>query len=200
MTMQMVSRLVVLAVTGAVATSAQADLVVDSGLGLALDVEFTVGSGEQTSYMVVDFAATGGDSYAFAYQYSQFAGARSYDMLLAVTDAMQGLSWDFGGEDGVGFGVFTNNFTYLGDTGDELNFWSFSLGVVDDPGIVWEGAGVGVSGRFLSEGSLDGWYNGFNPDFSTIPPTAPLTAIPAPGALLVMLGGGALAGTRRRRH
>ena len=48
------------------------------------------------------------------------------------------------------------------------------LGDVVDPGVEWAGSPVGVSDNLLSNNSLEGWYNGFNDDFSTIPPALPL--------------------------
>ena len=42
---------------------------------------------------------------------------------------------------------------------------------------------------------IAGWYNGFNDDYSAIPPTLPLTAIPNPATMTVFM----LLGGRRRR-
>ena len=53
-----------------VVSIANADLVIDSTLGTTLDVSHSVGSGDLTSYMVIDFGATGGDSVAFSYSWS----------------------------------------------------------------------------------------------------------------------------------
>jgi MYXO-CTERM domain-containing protein len=59
----------------------------------------------------------------------------------------------------------------------------------------WSDAWSAVDTTELSDGLISGWYNGFNDDYSAITPTLPLTAIPGPAtvAVLVLLGG------RRRR-
>ena len=44
--------------------TASAELVIDSAMGTSLDVSHAVGSGDLTSYMVIDFGATGGESVA----------------------------------------------------------------------------------------------------------------------------------------
>ncbi|MCA9294934.1 MAG: hypothetical protein KC983_00420 [Phycisphaerales bacterium] len=177
-------------------TSARGSLIIDSTNQLALDVALTVGEGTNTSYMIVDFAETGGASYAFAYRWNDADAARSYDMISAIADASAGFGWTFGGTDGVGFGAFVENFTYNAEAGDAGTFWSLSLGTVIDPGVDWTSPAIGISQRFLTDGSIDGWYNGFTPDFASIPPEVPTVSVPSPAAGFVMLG---LAWRRRRR-
>ena len=121
------------------AQSACADTLLDPRTGLELDISYEVGSGFFTSYLIVDFEATGGDTYAFAYHWSSGDDARGYTMLEAVTAADPGLDWAFGGEDGVGFGVWVENFWYEehAESGDDSLFWSYWLGSVNDDPFAW---------------------------------------------------------------
>ena len=172
-------------------SAANADLVIDSALGTTLDVSHSVGSGDLTSYMVIDFSATGGDSVAFSYSWSGPTIATSNDMIEAIV-AAGFLSWEY---TDYSFGRAVDNFTYGDMTGDESLYWGLSLGDIVDPGVDWAGSPVGVSDNLLSNNSLEGWYNGFNDDFSTIPPALPL--VPAPGVMTALL---LAAGRSRRRR
>ena len=178
-------------VLAASSSAANADLVIDSALGTTLDVSHSVGSGDFTSYMVIDFSATGGDSVAFSYSWSGPTIATSNDMIEAIV-AAGFLSWEY---TDYSFGRAVDNFTYGDMTGDESLYWGLSLGDVVDPGVDWVGSPVGVSDNLLSNNSLEGWYNGFNDDFSTIPPALPL--VPAPGVMTAFL---LVAGQSRRRR
>ncbi len=174
-------------------SSVHADLIIDEDQGLALDVTAWAGEGENTSYFVVDFEATGGSSYAFGYQWS---GTETVlDMINSLTSetVFQAEMTSFGD-----FGIFIDNFAYLSDSGDQSNYWAHSLATPTGSGIVdWTAAGGGVDAELLTDGLISGWYNGFNDDFSVINPTLPLTNVPAPAGLAVV--GLALVGTRRRR-
>ena len=178
-------------VLAASSSATNADLVIDSALGTTLDVSHSVGSGDLTSYMVIDFSATGGDSVAFSYSWSGPTIATSNDMIEAIV-AAGFLSWEY---TDYSFGRAVDNFTYGDMTGDESLYWGLSLGDVVDPGVDWAGSPVGVSDNLLSNNSLEGWYNGFNDDFSTIPPALPL--VPAPGVMTAFL---LVAGQSRRRR
>ena len=170
---------------------ANADLVIDSASGTTLDVSHSVGSGDLTSYMVIDFGATGGDIVAFSYSWSGPTTPTSNDMIEAIV-AAGFLSWEY---TDYTFGRAVDNFSYGDMTGNTSLFWGLSLGDVVDPGVEWISSPVGVSDNFLSNNSLEGWYNGFNDDFSTIPPALPL--VPAPGVMTGLL---LVAGQSRRRR
>ncbi len=175
-------------------STVQADLIIDDQAGLALDITAWTGEGENTSYFVVDFEATGGSSYAFGYQWSGVETVMDMINSLSSETVFQAEMTSFGE-----FGTFIDNFTFMSDSGDPLNYWAHSLALPDGSGIVdWTAAGGGVEAEILSDGLISGWYNGFNEDFSVINPTLPLTNVPAPAGLA--LAGLAFLGTRRRRR
>ena len=65
--------------------------------------------------------------------------------------------------------------------GDPANYWSHSLATPDGSGDVdWLAASGSVDVEWLMDGEISGWYNGFTDDYQTIPPSLPLTTIPAP--------------------
>jgi len=172
----------------AVTPLASANLLIDSGN--MLDISATAGTGSFTAYLVIDFAATEGDSHAFAYQWDGVA--TTHDMLLGLSGIGLGYDWTDWGT-----GIFADNFTWDGETGDSSFFWAHSLATPAGNGEVnWSDAWSSVNTTPLSDGLLSGWYNGFNEDYSAITPTVPLIAIPGPASIagLIVLGLG-----RRRR-
>ena len=179
--------LIAAAATTAIAATASADLLIDEGV--ILDITATIGTGQFTSYAVIDFAATGGTSHAFAYQWSD--ETTTHDMLLALSDV--GLIYDW---TDWGSGIFADNFAWNDQSGDPSYFWAHSLATPAGDGIVdWSDAWSAADGTALSDGLISGWHNGFNDDYSAIPPTLPLTAIPNPATVAVFM----LLGGRRRR-
>ncbi len=180
------------------AAPVRGDLIIDSENNTILDVTATVGAGANTSYVIIDFAETGGDSWAFAFQWDTSMAPTdpltSTDMLNAI-DAATLLDADISSSD---FGSFVNNFSFDGDVGNPDNFWSFTLGEVIDPGIEWTSSPIGIDGRELADGSLDGWYNGFTDEFDSIPPSVPTTQIPTPMSIAAIVP--ALLCTRRGRR
>ena len=140
----------------------------------------SVGTGSNTSYLVIDFGETGGPSYAFEYQFE--GSATVHDMLLAFTN--YGLGYSYTDYSSIGWGIFVDNFNYEQSTGLFDNYWSHSVGFLDDFGISWSAAEGGVESEQLVDGLISGWYNGFNDDYSVINPIVPL--IPAPSALIFL--------------
>ncbi|MBG84962.1 MAG: hypothetical protein CMJ40_10530 [Phycisphaerae bacterium] len=174
-------------------SSANADLIIDDSQGLALDVTSWVGEGENTSYFVVDFEATGGTSYAFGYQWSGTETVLDMINSLSAETVFEAEMTSFGD-----FGTFIDNFSFMSESGDPDNYWAHSLATPTGSGIIdWTAAGGGVESEFLSDGLISGWYNGFNEDFSVINPSLPLIQVPAPAGLSVI--GLVLIGSRRRR-
>jgi len=180
------------------AAPSQADLIIDSENNIILDVTSTIGTGANTSYVIIDFAETGGNSHAFAFQWdtpmAPMDPLTSTDMLNAI-EAATLLDADIVSSE---FGSFVNNFSFDGDVGNPDNFWSFTLGEVIDPGVEWTAPPFGIDDRELADGSLDGWYNGFTDEFDSIPPSVPTTQVPSPMSLAIMSA--TLVRLRRRRR
>ena len=153
------------------------DLIIDASLGLELDITETVGSGEYSSYVVIDFEATEGSSWAFEYKFSSDE-LTVHDMLLNLAQAGVGYSYtDWGA-----WGIFVDNFSFGENIGEANNYWAHSVGFSDGVGsLEWTAANEGVDSISLIDGLISGWFNGFNEDFSVINPSLPL--IPAPGSL-----------------
>jgi len=181
-------------------------VVIDSANGLELDIEYTAGSGPFESFLVIDFAETGGDAFAFSYLHD--GTKTSFDMLNDVS-AAGGLVFDVQFFDfGTGPLPFVNNFSFGGQTGNPDFFtgggWRLELGTLNDPTVDWTSAGVGVAERLLTDGSFDGWYNTFSNDNDPRVPLRPIgsgagaAAVPEPtSTVLCLIGVGAL--LRRRR-
>lgn len=199
---------VLLAAAGPVSLAGAADAALLAG--------YAVGSGENTSSVIVDFVFDGGDAYLFEYNYD--GNATAADMLLAL-DAAGGLDLDVGS---FGTQIFINGFSYDGNSSTPNfattgSFWQYWLAdePVADPAALTS-AGTGPSLREIGDGSLDAWrvnisqYNslGLDPTEDT-PPTAfsaatiaqvssTLALVPEPGsAALLALAGSVL--LRRRR-
>ena len=202
---------VLLAAVGALSFSAAASADLLAG--------YAVGTGANTSSVIIDFAFDSADAYLFEYRYDGSATAE--DMLLAL-DAAGSLDidtsvFDFGG----GPLLFVNGFTFDGnssipDFNTQGTSWVYWLGdePVADPA-TWAEAATGPTQRILGDGSLDGWSVNVSPwntlgltptsdtptDFSaaTIAQvSSSLVVVPEPGSL-ALLGFVGAALIRRRR-
>ena len=158
-----------------------------------LEIEYRAGTGENVSYHVVDFAFTGGESFAFAYHFDG-PTTSAHDALLAI-DAAGPLSYAFTSYYfGGGLVPFADNFSYLSDVGNPNNFWSYSLGSYAALGtdVTWAGAPTGAGDQLLTDGSWHGWYNGFN-GWDAVAPRVPAVGgagvIPEPTSLLLAICG-----------
>lgn len=176
---------------------------------IPVDLETTVGSGENLSYFVLDFkSGPSPESYAFGYRYT---GTKTgTDLINALVSAL-GPNFQAEFVSFPGLGSFATGFGYDGkfinaSTSPAPDYWSY-WGSPD--GLSWAYPGEGSDLRQLSNGSWDGWsYDAdFNDDFDpggTASPTTPLLAssanAPEPGTL-ALLTVGSIAGfiTRRRR-
>jgi len=152
--------------------------------GIDLNIEYWAGTGSNEAVMIVDFLATGGQSYAFGYRWD--GQATGYDMVQAVAaaGALDYLATDYGS-----MGVFIDNFFYDTEAGNPDYYWSYWVGTADDGTVQWVSPSVGMSSRPLSDGDFDGWYNGFD---GTQP------RVPEPASVL-LLGAGAGCWHIRRR-
>lgn len=157
---------------------------------IELDITASIGTGSQTAYSVIDFEATGGGSFAFAYSWD--GDASVHDMLLALEEVGLAYEWtDWG------FGIFADNFMWQDFAGDMDLYWAHSLSTVIGDETTWSDAWSSADQEVLVDGMISGWYNGFNEDFSAIPPSLPLAAIPGPSTVALLL---ICAHTRRRRQ
>ncbi|BCW99219.1 MAG: hypothetical protein KatS3mg024_2046 [Armatimonadota bacterium] len=155
-----------------------------------LIVSGSAGSGNSTSYLVVDF---GPDSYAFVYYYD---GVKTgFDMLQAISAAVPGFQFTY--SDYGGGAIFVNTFAYgsYPQTGGGTTWWSYWL---SDNGTDWSFAPVGAGARVLADGSWDGWS--FVPSFSAPAPRPDVPLVPEPASLAVLgsLCAGWFAVSRRR--
>ncbi len=159
---------------------------------LLLEVEYVAGdrTGELTSYLVIDFEAAGGDTFAFGYQYD---GAPTAETMVRDILAAGSLEADLGVFEG--FGAFVNNWFHEGQQGDVTQFWRYELGMINNPGndVEWATASEGMSTRTLTDGSFDGWYNSFA-DASA----KPRLPVPEPASAAIILLGSVLVTCRRR--
>ncbi|MDP7029472.1 MAG: hypothetical protein QF733_04545 [Phycisphaerales bacterium] len=176
----------VIAGVAASASAASADLIFD------IPDWSQVGSGEHTAYVVIDFTATNYPVYAWSYSWD--GDASVHDMLLAI-EADAGLMYDW---TDWGSGIFVNNFAYGSPAGDPDLYWSHALGTVQGNGPDWSDAVAGTDLTPITNGMISGWYNGFNEDFSAIPPDLTSVLVPAPSALVALLLGCSMGRQRRR--
>ena len=125
--------------------------------GVDLDIEYWAGQGSNEAIMIVDFLATGGESYCFGYRWD--GDATGYDMVqdIAAAGALYYEATDWGS-----MGVFIDNFSYDSDIGNPNNYWAYWVGTAADGDVDWLSPSVGMTSRPLSDGSFDGWYNGFD--------------------------------------
>jgi len=156
---------------------------------LQIDVNASAGEGDHTAYAVIDFSATNYGVYAFSYSWN--GDATVHDMLLALEDEVSLMyAWTDWGS-----GIFVDNFAWGSPAGNPDYYWAHSLGTIFGDGPDWSDAYLGVEQTVIADGAISGWYNGFNDDYSAIPPALPL--IPGPGGLALLAA--IAAGPRRRR-
>ncbi len=150
--------------------AAIASVVVCTSVHAAIVDTFTVGSGDKSASIQIDFE--NGNGYLINYSWSASAQS-SWDAMLAVDAALPNMSMLY---DTYSFGVFLTGVTIGADTnygqGDVEpyeNYWH--LWIKDSA--QWEQAMFGASDRNLVNGASDAWVFGS----SNVPQN-----IPAPGA------------------
>jgi hypothetical protein len=164
----------VLGFCGVVSTTANAAIYNHNGNWV--DVDYWAGSGSNEAVVVVDFYATGGDSYAFGFKWDGVA--TGYDALTAI-DAEGNLYFEATNYGDMGY--YIDNFHYNGESGNRSYYWQY---FTSSDGGVWDSSMIGMSARILTDGDWDGWYNGFDPGVS------PTTPVPEPLTIALLgLGG-----------
>ena len=165
--------------------AAIASVVVCTSVHAAIVDTFTVGAGDKSASIQIDFE--NGNGYLINYSWSASAQS-SWDAMLAVDTALSNMSMQY---DTYSFGVFLTGVTIDADTnygqGDiepYENYWHFWT---KDSG-QWEQAMFGASDHPLVNGGSDAWVFGS----STVPQN-----IPAPGAAMLIMA--SAFGARRRR-
>lgn len=175
---------------------------------------YSVGAGSSTSYLVIDFAQTGGDAYYFTYHYD--GAATGFDLLTDIA-AGGGLTvfttvYSFGTAiDGFAYGGQSIDIGFEADTGRNWSYWVdggfqdsnfdtfFSLDEAAAAGS-YTSAEVGAEGRLLADGSVDGWIvnvSSFNTQGNPATNNPP-AAVPEPSTVALGLGLVALGLAHRR--
>ncbi len=162
--------------------STRANAAIYNHNGNWVDVDYWAGSGSNEAVVVVDFYATGGDSYAFGFKWEGVA--TGYEALTAI-DAAGALDFEatYYGD----MGYYIDNFHYNSESGNQSYYWQY---FTSSDGGVWNSSMIGMSARILTDGDWDGWYNGFDPGVS------PTTPIPEPMTIVLLGLGGLFLGKR----
>jgi len=161
--------------------------------GLIISGSVTEGDGSNTSFLVIDFGATTGNTYAFEYLWENVTDG--FGMIEALSDGLADLAItasNFGSVAEPNF--FIDNVAFENELGDATQFWAqwegfFDTGLDD---VAWAG-GIGVSNVNLA----DGLYVGLSNPFSLSPGTEPVLPVPEPASLALLLVGAA---TLTQRH
>ncbi len=152
-------------------------------------IEYAAGGGDATGYLVLDLAATSGNSYAFSLDFDPTGPTLTgYDLIQQIADAgpLDFTATDFGNT-GEPSNYFIDNVFYQGDQGDANQFFAQWEGfVVDNSSVDWQ-IGQGVSNVNLTDGLVVGLRNPFSFDDE---PNAPF--VPEPASLVVLGLGGML--------
>ncbi|HSW46201.1 MAG TPA: hypothetical protein VLM89_11595 [Phycisphaerae bacterium] len=147
--------------------------------GARFPITYWAGTGSNHAALVIDFGATGGGSYSFGYRFD--GAATGYDMIQAVAAAGD---LDYQASSFPGFGTFIDNFSRGGEAGNADFYWQYFNGTASGGIVTWVSAWEGMSTRILADGSIDGWYNGFDGHVPRIPEPATGLLVAA-AALLV---------------
>jgi len=164
-------------------------------------VSFTVGSGPDVSYLLIDESTLSSAPLLFEYRYTCdiLNPISGYELLHEVArfSSLDFTTIFYGG----GLGNALDSVSYGGITVSSFTapdlstgtYWSYYVAggsEVDEPlaAGLWKYAEVGMDSRFITPGSWDGWtFAGWNPDFGAPPSLSPaLVPEPAPLPLAVL--------------
>jgi hypothetical protein len=166
-------------------------------------VRFTVGSGSDVSYLLIDESTLSSAPLLFEYRYT-FDSNKPISGYKLLNEVKRLSSLDFttifydgglgNGLDSVSYGgTNASSFTAAATNGSTGTYWSYYVAggsEVDEPlaSNLWKYADVGMDSRFITPGSCDGWtFAGWNPDFGAPPSMSPsLVPEPAPLQLAVL--------------
>ena len=162
-------------------------------------VSFTVGSGSDVSYLLIDESTLSSAPLLFEYRYTYdiLNPISGYELLHEVTrlSSLDFTTIFYGG----GLGNSLDSVSYGGITVSSFTapdlstgtYWSYYVAggsEVDEPlaAGLWKYAEVGMDSRFITPGSWDGWtLAGWNPSFGEAPSISPVPE-PAPLPLAVL--------------
>jgi hypothetical protein len=159
-------------------------------------VSFTVGSGSDVSYLVIDESTLSSAPLLFEYRYNfDSLNPISGYKLLHEVEKLSSLNFTtifYGGGlgnalDSVSYGGTTvSSFTAPNwSTGTNWSYYVAGGSEVDEPvpADLWKFSAVGMDSRFITPGSWDGWtIAGWNPDFGGPPSISP-AVVPEPAPL-----------------
>jgi hypothetical protein len=162
-------------------------------------VSFTVGSGPDVSYLLIDESTLSSAPLLFEYRYTYdiLNPISGYELLHEVArfSSLDFTTIFYGG----GLGHALDSVSYGGITVSSFTapdlstgtYWSYYVAggsEVDEPlaAGLWKYAEVGMDSRFITPGSWDGWtLAGWNPSFGEAPSISPVPE-PAPLPLAVL--------------
>ncbi|MBL8060595.1 MAG: PEP-CTERM sorting domain-containing protein [Chthonomonas sp.] len=166
------------------------------------DIRFWAGSGTNRAAVVIDFN-DGQTPRSYVWGYRWNGSARGEDALRTIVQADPLLDAVI---DQFSFGASLNTASYLPQSGGGYRhsraqdfgpaglYWSYWTATQVNPN--WAFSNSGMSDRVLNDGDIDGWAMS-DPNFSGVPPTSPVPAVPEP-AVVIALGSGLAAVLRRR--
>ena len=175
-------------------------------------VSFTVGSGPDVSYLLIDESTLSSAPLLFEYRYTYdiLNPISGYELLHEVTrlSSLDVTTIFYGGGlgnslDSVSYGGITVS-SFTAPDWSTYTYWSYYLAggsvripetsndgfviAVDEPvpADLWKFSAVGMDSRFITPGSWDGWtLAGWNPSFGEAPSISPVPE-PAPLPLAVL--------------
>lgn len=161
--------------------------------GLVISGSITEGSGSNTSYLVVDFGATSGNTYAFEYLWD--TATDGYGLITALSEGLADLDITATNYGTTSPNYFIDNVGFQAELGDASQYWAQWEGFFDVTlnDVAWAG-GTGVSNVSLA----DGLYVGISNPFSLDPADQPVLPVPEPASLVLLVVGVATLTPRRR--
>jgi hypothetical protein len=152
-----------------------------------LNLDYTVGSGANLSVVVVDFAQTGGGSYAFGYRWNTPTDFATVLQNINGGVNESGNSLQANVVVDPNFGAFIDSINYGSEMGDPDQFWRLTIGTYSNSGVTWTDSNFGVSsvttanfavppveGDTSETAGIIGFFDSFDVD---TPPTTPVTIL-----------------------